>query len=462
MIVELPTHILNHLIHDEPYCRQVIPFIKPEYFEGKHNKLFEIIVKFVAAHNKLPTSKILELELAKQTLPQDQITSLFELVQEITTKSDVDIDYLLSETEAWCKDRALYLAIMESITIIDGNHQTLTEGSIPDIMTDALGVSFDKSVGHDYIDDADERFEYYNRIEEKLPFDLEYFNRITKGGLSKKTLNVCLAGVGVGKSLFMCHMAASALAAGKNVVYITMEMAEEQIAKRIDANLFDVPMDSLETMTNTAYSSKIKRIKNKSTGKLIIKEYPTAAANAGHFRALFNELKLKKNFTPDLIFVDYLNICGSSRMKGLGNSINTYSLVKSIAEEIRGLAIEFAVPIMTATQTTRSGYSNTDVGLDDTAESFGLPATADLMFALISSEELEELDQFMVKQLKNRYSSPSDDRKFVIGVDKTRMKLYDVEQSAQDDITAQAAFNDRPLNSFGDRESPDHTYEIQV
>ncbi|HIK66509.1 MAG TPA: DNA primase [Flavobacteriales bacterium] len=461
-MVELPTHILNHLIHDEPYCRQVIPFIKPEYFEGKHNKLFEIIVKFVAAHNKLPTSKILELELAKQTLPQDQITSLFELVQEITTKSDVDIDYLLSETEAWCKDRALYLAIMESITIIDGNHQTLTEGSIPDIMTDALSVSFDKSVGHDYIDDADERFEYYNRIEEKLPFDLEYFNRITKGGLSKKTLNVCLAGVGVGKSLFMCHMAASALAAGKNVVYITMEMAEEQIAKRIDANLFDVPMDSLETMTNTVYSSKIKRIKNKSTGKLIIKEYPTAAANAGHFRALFNELKLKKNFTPDLIFVDYLNICGSSRMKGLGNSINTYSLVKSIAEEIRGLAIEFAVPIMTATQTTRSGYSNTDVGLDDTAESFGLPATADLMFALISSEELEELDQFMVKQLKNRYSSPSDDRKFVIGVDKTRMKLYDVEQSAQDDIAAQAAFNDRPLNSFGDRESPDHTYEIQV
>tara|TARA_B100000683_G_C12511220_1_gene560970 strand:- start:19330 stop:20535 length:1206 start_codon:yes stop_codon:yes gene_type:complete len=358
----------------------------------------------------------------------DQVSGL---IDEVFTLEAVDDDWLLNSTEKWCQDRAIYLAIMESINIIDGKNQSLTKNAVPEILSDALGVSFDPNVGHDYIDDSDDRFEFYHRDEDRLPFDLENFNEITKGGVPNKTLNIALAGTGVGKSLFMCHVAASALTQGKNVLYITMEMAEERIAERIDANLFNLPIDQLETLTKDMFDNKIAKVAKKNVGKLIVKEYPTGAAHAGHFRALLNELKLKKQFEPDIIFIDYLNICSSSRMKGLGGAINSYSYVKAIAEELRGLAVEFDVPVFSATQTTRSGYSNTDVGLEDTSESFGLPATADFMFALISSEELQRLGQMMVKQLKNRYNDPTYKKRFVIGVDRSKMRLYDVEDSAQ-------------------------------
>tara|TARA_Y100001954_G_scaffold237513_1_gene301439 strand:- start:579 stop:1784 length:1206 start_codon:yes stop_codon:yes gene_type:complete len=358
----------------------------------------------------------------------DQVSGL---IDEVFTPEAVDDDWLLNSTEKWCQDRAIYLAIMESINIIDGKNQSLTKNAVPEILSDALGVSFDPNVGHDYIDDSDDRFEFYHRDEDRLPFDLENFNEITKGGVPNKTLNIALAGTGVGKSLFMCHVAASALTQGKNVLYITMEMAEERIAERIDANLFNLPIDQLETLTKDMFDNKIAKVAKKNVGKLIVKEYPTGAAHAGHFRALLNELKLKKQFEPDIIFIDYLNICSSSRMKGLGGAINSYSYVKAIAEELRGLAVEFDVPVFSATQTTRSGYSNTDVGLEDTSESFGLPATADFMFALISSEELQRLGQMMVKQLKNRYNDPTYKKRFVIGVDRSKMRLYDVEDSAQ-------------------------------
>jgi len=343
---------------------------------------------------------------------------------------------------------------MDSISIIDGKDQNRSEGSIPEILSEALGVSFDQQIGHDYIDDSDDRFDFYNHKEARIPFDLDYFNKITKGGLPNKTLNIALAGTGVGKSLFMCHCAASVLQQGKNVLYITMEMAEERIAERIDANLMDLPIEQLQRIGKTAFDNKIQKIAQASIGKLIIKEYPTGAAHTGHFRALLNELKLKKNFQPDMIYIDYLNICASSRMRGLGGSINSYSYIKAIAEELRGLAVEFNVPIVSATQTTRSGYSNTDVGLEDTSESFGLPATADLMFALISTEELEELGQLLVKQLKNRYNDPTKYKRFVIGVDRSRMKLYDVEESAQADIMSDP-IPDKPINKFGDRDSED-------
>jgi archaellum biogenesis ATPase FlaH len=360
-----------------------------------------------------------------------------ELVDLVFTPEKVNDDWLIDNTEKWCQDRAIYLAIMESINIIDGKHQSLTKQALPEILSDALGVCFDTNVGHDYIDNSDERFEFYHTVEDRLPFDLENFNAITKGGLPNKTLNVALAGTGVGKSLFMCHVGAGALMQGKNVLYITMEMSEERIAERIDANLFNLPIDQLEKLNKQMFDNKIAKIAQKNIGKLIVKEYPTGAAHTGHFRALLNELKLKKDFIPDIIFIDYLNICSSSRMKGLGGSINTYSYIKSIAEEMRGLAVEFNVPIMTATQTTRSGFSNTDVGLEDTSESFGLPATADLMFALVSTEELDKLGQIMVKQLKNRYNDPTYKKRFVVGVDRAKMRLYDVEESAQtltDDI----------------------------
>jgi hypothetical protein len=342
-----------------------------------------------------------------------------------------DQNWLLSSTEKWCQDRAIHLAILESINIIDGKHKELTKNALPDILTKALGVSFDRNIGHDYIDNYENRYDFYHMEEERIPFDLEYFNLITKGGLPKKTLNVALAGTGVGKSLFMCHCAANNLIQGKNVLYLTMEMSEERIAERIDSNLMNIQIDKLAELPKPIFETKITKISQKTVGKLIIKEYPTGSAHTGHFRALMNELKLKKNFIPDIIYIDYLNICSSSRIKGLGGAVNTYSLVKSIAEEIRGLAVEFDVPIVTATQTTRSGYSNTDVGLEDTSESFGLPATSDLMFALISNEELENLGQIMVKQLKNRYNDPSSNKRFIIGVDRSRMKLYDVEESAQ-------------------------------
>tara|TARA_Y100000385_G_scaffold153187_1_gene158951 strand:- start:3862 stop:5118 length:1257 start_codon:yes stop_codon:yes gene_type:complete len=418
------------------------------------------MVKFVAAHNKLPTAKVLELELQKLKLPHEQLNSSAVLINELRTKSDIDTEYLINETEKWCKEKAVYNAIMESIQIIDGKTEK-SDGAIPEILSEALGTSFDQAIGHDYIDNSDDRFDFYNKKENRIPFDLDYMNKITKGGLPNKTLNIALAGTGVGKSLFMCHCAASNLQLGKNVLYITMEMAEERIAERIDANLMDYPIQSLGTLPKNVFTNKIEKIAQASIGKLIVKEYPTGAAHTGHFRALLNELKLKKNFKPDIIYVDYLNICASSRMRGLGGSINSYSYIKAIAEEMRGLAVEFNVPIMSATQTTRSGFGNTDVGLEDTSESFGLPATADLMFALISTEELDELGQILVKQLKNRYNDPTKYKRFVIGIDRSRMKLYDVEESAQTDIMSDM-IPDKPINNFGDRDSKDTFAEFKI
>ena len=425
--------IIRNLLSNEEYLRKVIPFLKKEYFEAEYKTVFNEIVSFVSKYNKLPTKETLTLDMTNN----GSFDPAAELVDLVFTPEKVNDDWLIDNTEKWCQDRAIYLAIMESINIIDGKHQSLTKQALPEILSDALGVCFDTNVGHDYIDNSDERFEFYHTVEDRLPFDLENFNAITKGGLPNKTLNVALAGTGVGKSLFMCHVGAGALMQGNNVLYITMEMSEERIAERIDANLFNLPIDQLEKLNKQMFDNKIAKIAQKNIGKLIVKEYPTGAAHTGHFRALLNELKLKKDFIPDIIFIDYLNICSSSRMKGLGGSINTYSYIKSIAEEMRGLAVEFNVPIMTATQTTRSGFSNTDVGLEDTSESFGLPATADLMFALVSTEELDKLGQIMVKQLKNRYNDPTYKKRFVVGVDRAKMRLYDVEESAQtltDDI----------------------------
>ena len=461
MTNQLPTHILNHLLNNEDYCRRVVPYLKNEYFEGTHKTVFDLIVNFVSKHNKLPTSKILELELKKINAPEDVLNNASRLVNEIAEKSDIDTEYLLDESEKWCKERAVYNAIMDSIQIIDGKDKERSEGAIPEILSKALGVSFDEAIGHDYIDNSDERFEFYNRKEDRIPFDLDYFNKITKGGLPNKTLNIALAGTGVGKSLFMCHCAASVLNQGKNVLYITMEMAEERIAERIDANLMNLPIESLGSLSKHVFDDKIGKIAKASVGKLIVKEYPTGSAHTGHFRALLNELRLKKNFSPDMIYIDYLNICASSRMRGMGGSINSYTYIKAIAEELRGLAVEFNVPIVSATQTTRSGFSNTDVGLEDTSESFGLPATADLMFALISTEELEELGQIMVKQLKNRYNDPTKYKRFVVGVDRSRMKLYDVEESAQSDIMSDM-IPDKPINKFGERESNDSFADFKV
>ena len=457
---QIQTHTLNHLLNNEDYCRRVIPFLKKEYFDQSHKVVFDLMVKFVGAHNKLPTGKVLELELQKLTLPAEDLNSAAALINELKTKSDIDTEYLINETEKWCKEKAVYNAIMESIQIIDGKTEK-SDGAIPEILSEALGTSFDQAIGHDYIDNSEERFEFYNHKESRIPFDLDYMNKITKGGLPNKTLNIALAGTGVGKSLFMCHCAASNLQLGKNVLYITMEMAEERIAERIDANLMDYPIQSLSTLPKNVFNSKIEKLATSTIGKLIVKEYPTGAAHTGHFRALLNELKLKKNFKPDIIYIDYLNICASSRMRGLGGSINSYSYIKAIAEEMRGLAVEFNVPIVSATQTTRSGFSNTDVGLEDTSESFGLPATADLMFALISTEELDELGQILVKQLKNRYNDPTKYKRFVVGIDRSRMKLYDVEESAQTDIMSDMA-PDKPINNFGDRDSKDTFAEFKI
>lgn len=450
---EIPTHVLSHLLNNEEYCRRVIPYIQKEYFEGCYKIVFDLIVGFVAVHNKLPTGRVLDIELQKVSAPDQMLNEAAGLIKEIGTKTDLDTEYLIVETEKWCKDRAVYLAIMDSIQIIDGKDENRSEGAIPEILSTALGVSFDQQIGHDYIDDADSRFDFYNSTEEKIPFDLDYFNKITKGGIPNKTLNVCLAGTGVGKSLFMCHNAAAVLQQEKNVLYITMEMAEEKIAERIDANLMDLPIQQLETLSKDAFSQKIQKIAKGTIGKLIIKQYPTGSAHSGHFRALLNEMKMKKKFVPDMIYIDYLNICSSSRMKAMGGSINSYTYIKAIAEELRGLAIEFNVPIMTATQTTRSGFGNTDVGLEDTSESFGLPATADLMFALIATEELDELNQVMVKQLKNRYNDVSKYKRFVIGIDRARMKLYDVEESAQSDIMSDMTIPDKPIATWGNNDN---------
>ena len=433
METRIENTIIKNLIQNETYTRKVIPFIKSEYFTESSEKLvFEEIVNYFDKYTKSPTVEALLINLDNVTSKGDAIVkSSKELIGNIET-DDTPLDWLIDETEKWCKDRAIYIAVMDSIEVLDEKSKRST-GEIPDLLKDALSVSFDTHIGHDQLEDADERFEFYNTEEEKMPFDLEYFNKITKGGLPNKTLNICLAGTGVGKSLFMCHMASNCLLMGKNVLYITMEMSEERIAERIDSNVMNVPMKELPDISKKEYDKKIQRIKNKTKGKLIIKEYPTAAAHVGHFRHLLQELNIKKDFRPDIIFIDYLNICASHRIRP-GSGANSYTLVKSIAEELRGLAVEHDVPMVSATQTTRSGYGSTDIGLEDTSESFGLPATADLMFALITSEELEDLDQLVVKQLKNRYNDPTIFKRFVIGIDRSRMKLYDVEQEAQEEL----------------------------
>ena len=432
MPTNLEQTILRNLLTDEDYMRKVLPFIKPDYFEGIYRILFREAGKFVAKYNKLPNAESFKIELDQSDkLSDEQYNLAMDIVPQLFTGDKVDDKWLVDTTEKWCQDRAIYLAIMESISIIDGKHEKLTKGALPDLLSNALGVGFDLKVGHDYIENAEDRYEFYHTEEDRLPFDLEYFNKITKGGVPRKTLNIALAGTGVGKSLFMCHVASSALVQGFNVLYITMEMAEERIAERIDANLLDVPIDQLDKISKDRFTLMVNNIAKKTTGKLIIKEYPTGSAHAGHFRALLNELKLKRQFEPDLIFIDYLNICASSRMKGMGGAINSYSYIKAIAEELRGLAVEFDLPIFSATQTTRSGYSNSDIGLEDTSESFGLPATADLMFAIMSSEELERCGQLKIKQLKNRYNDPTIHKRFVIGVDRSKMRLYDVEENQQ-------------------------------
>ena len=424
--------VLKNILINEKYMRKVLPFINPDYFEGVYRTLFKQVCKYVVKYNRLPTSESLKVEVdASDAFSDEQYRHAVELIPALFVKEESDEKWLMDTTEKWCQDRALYNAVMESITIIDGKHQTLSKNALPDILTKALGVSFDTNIGHDYLENFAERYEFYHTEEERIPFDLDYFNKITKGGLPRKTLNIVLAGTGVGKSLFMCHMSAAALTDGKNVLYITMEMAEERIAERIDANLLDLPIDQLSTLTKDSFADRVNGLRKKTAGKLIIKEYPTGQANTSHFRALLSELKLKKSFVPDIIFIDYLNICASARMKGMGGAINSYSYIKAIAEEMRGLAVEFNVPIVSATQTTRSGYSNTDVGLEDTSESFGLPATADLMFALISTEELESMNQIAVKQLKNRYNDPTYKKRFVIGVNRAKMRLFDIDEDGQ-------------------------------
>ena len=423
--------ILRNLLTDEKYMRKVLPFIKPDYFQGIYKTLFKEAGKYVAKYNKLPTSETLGIELNDSNLSGEQFQMAMDIVPQLFAIEKIDQDWLIDSTEKWCQDRAIHNAIMESITIIDGKHESLTKGALPDLLSKALGVAFDTNVGHDYVENAEQRYDFYHTEEDRIPFDLEYFNKITKGGVPNKTLNICLAGTGVGKSLFMCHLAASSLVDGKNVLYITMEMAEERIAERIDANLLNIPIDQLETMSKDMFTKKVYDLSKKTAGKLIVKEYPTGSAHSGHFRALLNELKLKKEFQPDIIFIDYLNICASSRMKAMGGAINSYTYIKAIAEELRGLAVEYDLPIFSATQTTRSGYSNSDVGLEDTSESFGLPATADLMFALISTEELEKMNQMMVKQLMNRYNDPTHYKRFVIGVDRSKMRLFDVDEDDQ-------------------------------
>jgi len=431
---KVETTILRNLLFNNDYCRKVLPFIKNEYFENLHEKVvFEEICKFIVAYEKLATKEVLLIETEKRTdITEDTYKTICNYVSRLDN-NDVDYKWLVDTTEKWCRDRAIYLALMESIKIADGQDEKKNRDAIPSILSDALAVSFDNNIGHDYFKDFERRYDFYHQKEDKIPFDLEFFNRVTKGGLPNKTLNIALAGTGVGKSLFMCHVAASVLLQGKNVLYITLEMAEERIAERIDSNLLNVNIQDIESLPKMMFETKVNNISKKSQGTLIIKEYPTASAHAGHFRALLNELSLKKSFKPDIIFIDYLNICASSRYKGNSN-INSYTFVKAIAEELRGLAVETNVPIVSATQTTRSGYGNSDVELTDTSESFGLPATADLMFALISTEELEQLGQIMVKQLKNRYNDPTINKRFVVGIDRAKMRLYDVEQSAQKDI----------------------------
>ena len=430
----VPLTILSNLLYDEVYARKVLPFIRDEYFEERTDRVvFQQIADYVKSYDGLPTKEVLHIEAEKRDdLTQDEF-SLVENLIDALHESTSERAWAEDTTESWCKERAIYLALMKSIQIADGQDEKHGNDAIPDILKDALSVGFDQHVGHDYIDDSEGRYEYYHRKENKIEFDLEMFNKITAGGISNKTLNIALAGTGVGKSLFMCHYASSVLLQGKNVLYITCEMAEEKIAERIDANLLNTNIKEVAELPKTIFEKKLNKLREKTQGKLIIKEYPTASAHVGHFRSLLSELKLKKNFIPDIIFVDYLNICASSRYRSAVN-VNSYNYVKAIAEELRGLAVEFDLPIFSATQTTRGGFTSTDPDLTDTSESFGLPATADLMIALISSDELEELGQIMVKQLKNRYNDPTYNKRFVVGIDRPKMRLYDCEQEAQDDI----------------------------
>ena len=425
--------ILSNLIHNEEFARKVIPFIKEEYFQDAIEKvIFKSIWRYAEEYKSTVTPAALAIEVKKTSLNDEQYRVSLELLEGLPIE-DVGFEWLTNETEQWCKDKAIYNAVLNSIHIIEGKDRDQTPDVLPSLLSDALSVSFDKHVGHDYMEQFEDRFEYYNRSESKISFDLDFFNRITKGGLPNKTLNIAIAGTGVGKSLFMCHMAASVMMQGKNALYITLEMAEERIAERVDANLMNVTMDDLHDLPKHMYESKFAKLQKKTQGKLIVKEYPTASAHCGHFRSLLNELMLKKDFKPDIVFVDYINICASSRFKA-GANVNSYTYIKGIAEELRGLAVEFDLPIVSATQTTRTGFVSTDIGLEDTSESFGLPATADFMFALIQTEELEELNQILIKQLKNRYADPTANKKFIIGVDRSKMKLYDVNQTAQEDM----------------------------
>ena len=426
--------ILKNLLHNEKYLRKALPFIKAEYFQDSNQKIvFEEISSFVGEYNDLPTKEILTIEVEKRNdINEDSFKEVTHLIG-CLDDSPVEFEWLIDTTEKWCRDRAIYLALLDSIAIADGKDEKKNPEAIPSILSDALAVSFDNHIGHDYLQDYEERFKFYHQKESRIQFDLEYFNRITKGGLPNKTLNIALAGTGVGKSLFMCHVAAASLMEGHNVLYITLEMAEEKIAERIDANLLNVGIQEITDLPRPMFDSKVDSIAKKTQGSLIIKEYPTASAHSGHFKSLLNELSLKKSFKPDIIFVDYLNICASSRYRA-GSNVNSYSYIKAIAEELRGLAVESNLPIVSATQTTRSGFGSSDVELTDTSESFGLPATADLMFALISTEELEGLNQILVKQLKNRYNDPTMNKRFVVGIDRAKMRLYDCEQSAQEDL----------------------------
>jgi replicative DNA helicase len=451
----LETTILKNLIYNEEYTRKVLPFLKSDYFSDSVERIvFDKVHDFVNKYKNLPSKESLTIDLTEsKELTEQQVRGCIDLIKLIESekKESTDITWLSEQTEKFCQDKAIYNAIMESVQILDNKTQGKAKGEIPKLLSTALGVSFDTNVGHDYIQDSSDRFDFYHRQESRIPFDLDLFNKITKGGIPNKTLSICLAGTGVGKSMFMCHMAASCMSQGHNVLYITLEMAEERIAERIDANLLNVTMSELHRMTKSEYDRKFDALKVKTHGKLIIKEYPTAAANSLHFRALLNELHLKKNFQPQIIFIDYLNICSSARLKP-GANVNSYSYIKAIAEELRGLAVEFNLPIVSATQTTRGGYNNSDVELTDTSESFGLPATADFMFALISTEELQQLNQLMVKQLKNRFGDPNHFKRFIIGVDREKMRLYDSEASAQVDIV-DSGQDDGPVNTFGNREN---------
>ena len=462
LLMKLEQAILTSLIYNEDYLRKVLPFIKPEYFSDRTERtLFNEITSFTETYNNPPEIAALSIAVKEKTnLTDDEVQKCEDYLSEIEKDNNpkTEIQWLVDKTEKFCQEKAIYNAVLGSISILDGKDKTNDKGAIPKILSDALAISFDTTVGHDYLQDSDERYEFYHRKEERIPFDLDIFNKITKGGLPAKTLNIALAGTGVGKSLFMCHMAAGAMVQGRNVLYITLEMAEEKIAERIDANLLNVTLDDLMELPKDLYDKKVERVKSKTTGKLIIKEYPTASASTIHFRTLLNELNLKKSFIPDIIFVDYLNICCSARIRA-GSNINSYTYVKSIAEELRGLAVEYNLPIVSATQTTRSGFTSSDPGLEDTSESFGLPATADLMFALITSEDLEALGQIMVKQLKNRYNDPSYYKRFTVGVDRAKMKLYDIDQSGQMNII-DAGHDDKPLNTFGNRDKKFEGFKV--